>query len=183
MGMSRTEMIAIACVAVLAFWMLGAYNRLVRLRQTITAAFALVDAQFKQRHELLSGLIDSVLAQSAGADDDAASLDAARRQARVTAERVAQRPANAGRVASLALAEQVLQGTIASVVAHAQAHASLPGSARIGELLNELTTTQHRLAAASEAFNASALDYNRSIEQFPTRLIAGLFGFRVAGTL
>ncbi len=183
MSMSTNEIVVIAVVAVLTFWMLGAYNRLVRLRHTISTAFSAIDAQFKQRHELISGLIDSALALGADATDDAASLDAARRQARVAAERVAQRPANAGRVASLALAEQVLRGALASVVAPLQAHASLPGSTRVGELLDELTTTQHRLAAASEAFNASALDYNRSIEQFPTRLIAGLFGFRVAGTL
>jgi LemA protein len=181
MGMSTNEIVAIACVAVLAFWMLGAYNRLVRLRQTIAAAFAVVDAQFKQRHELLGELIEGVAVELAGGAEDAASLDAARRQARIAAERVAQRPATAGRVASLALAEQVLQGALARLVAHAQA--APPGAARIGEVLNELTTTQHRLAAVSESFNASVLDYNRSIEQFPTCVIAGRFGFRVAGRL
>jgi LemA protein len=177
MNMSTNEIVIAAAVAVLAFWMLGAYNRLVRLRQNIVAAFATVDVQLKQRHDLLGEMIDSVAAELEAAAEDAASLDAARRQARVAAERVAQRPANAGRVASLALAEQVLQGALARIVD------ASPGVPRIGELLSELTATQHRLAAARESFNDAALGYNRGIEQFPTRVIAGLFGFRVAGTL
>ncbi|MBP6775959.1 MAG: LemA family protein [Piscinibacter sp.] len=177
------EIAALAVVAMLGFWLLGAHNRLVRLRQGIGAAFAQVDTHLRQRHALLAELI---AAAGAGLDDAPEALDAieaARQQARVAADRVAQRPASAGRLASLVLAEQVLRTAVSRLFTLARTRPALRGDARLRAAMAELSATQHRLAAARDAFNAEVLGYNASVRQFPTRVVAGLFGFRAAGTL
>lgn len=181
--MSGDEIAAVAFVAVLGFWMLGAYNRLVRLRQAIAATFAQVDAQLRQRHQLLGDLIAAAGSEVADAPEVLTALEAARQQARIAADHAAQRPADAGRLASLVLAEQVLRTAVSRLVTLARARPTLRSDADLRAAMAGLSATQHRLAAARDAFNAEVLGYNASVRQFPTNLIVGLFGFGVAGTL
>ena len=181
--MSTNKIVAIAVLAVLAFWVLGAHNRLVRLRQAIAAAFAQVDVQLRRRHDLLAELIEAATAGLADTPQATSSLDAARLQARIAADRVAQRPLSAGRLASLALAEQVLRTALSRLVTLLKAHPALRVDPGLREALKNLSATQHRLSAANDTFNASVCDYNRSVRQFPTRLVAGVFGFHIAGEL
>jgi len=181
--MSTNEVIAIAVAAVLGFWMLGAYNRLVRLRQAIAAAFAQVDSHLKRRHELLAELIAAATAGLEDAPEAVGALEAARLQARVAADHAAQRSASAGRLASLALAEQVLRTASTRLLTLLRARPALVADPRLRAAMKSLSTTQHRLSAANDTFNAAVLDYNRGVQQFPTRLIAGMFGFSAAGQL
>ena len=181
--MSGDEIAALAVVAVLGFWMLGAYNRLVRLRQAIAATFAQVDAQLRQRHELLAELIAAASAELAGVPEVLAAVEAARQQARVAADRAAERPAGAGRLASLVLAEQVLRTAVSRLFTLARAQPALRSDGNLRAAMAGLSATQHRLAAARDAFNAEVLGYNASLRQFPTNLVAAMFGFGEAGTL
>ena len=181
--MTGRELLVIAVLAVLAFWTLGAYNRLVRLRQSVAVAFAQIDVHFRQRHDLLGELIEACADALADAPDAVAGLDAARRQTRVAADRAALRPASAGRLASLALAEQVLRTASLRLITLVKARPAMRSDPRLRAVTQSLSTAQHRVSAAREGFNATVLDYNRNVQQFPTRLIAGMLGFRVAGTL
>jgi LemA protein len=181
--MSSHEIIAIVGAAVMVFWMLGAHNRLVRLRQTLAAAFAQVDAQFSLRHELLGRLIEAAAAELAEAPEALAAAEAARQQARIAAERAAQRPSSAGRLASLALAEQVLRSALSRLITLVKSRPSLRNDPELRECWKNLSTTQTQFLAARNTFNAAVLDYNRSARQFPTRLVAAMFGFRAAGKL
>lgn len=181
--MSGNELALLAVVAILGFWILGAHNRLVRLRQAIAAAFALVDEQLRLRHDLLAELIAAAAGQLAQAPDAVAAAEAARQQARSAADRAVQRPASAGRLASLALAEQVLRRAISHLVTLARASPALRGDERLRAAIAGLSATQHRLAAAREGFNAEVTAYNASVRQFPTRLVAAMFGFHEGGTL
>jgi LemA protein len=181
--MSSLEIAVIAVAAVLGFWVLGAYNRLVRLRQTLATAFAQVDAQLRLRHELLAELIEAAAAELADTPEACAALEAARLQARIAADRAAHRPASAGRLASLGLAEQVLRTAASRLITLVKARPALRSDPKLREGLKKLSTTQTRLAAERHTFNAIVLDYNRSARQFPTRLVAAMFGFRAAGPL
>jgi LemA protein len=180
---TANEVAAIALGAVLAFWMLGAYNRLVRLRQAVATAFAELDTNLQQRHGLLGELVEAVAPEFGDAPEAVAAVEAARRQARVAADHAAQRPAHAGRLASLALAEQVLRTALTRLVTLIKAGQALHGDLRVRAAVNSLSTAQHRVSATRQSFNKAALDYNRGVQQFPTRLIAGLLGFQVAGKL
>lgn len=184
--MTAREVAAIAALAVIAFWMLGAYNRLVRLRQAVAVAFAQLDAQLQQRHELLAELVEAAaphMGDTPEAVAAVAAVEAARRQTRVAADHAAQRSAHAGRLASLALAEQVLRTALTRLVTLVKARPALHGDLRVRATVNSLATAGHRISAARLGFNKAVLDYNGSVQQFPTRLIAGLLGFQVAGKL
>lgn len=167
--MDSRSLVFILVAAVLVFWSVGAYNRLVGLRNALLRRFAPVDAQFRARHALLQRWAD-------GLDEaDAAALDgfrAACRQAEAACEHVQARPVRAGALSSLRLAEDIL----------AQARSRLPPGPdeALAAALVEADTT---LAFARRQFNESALAYNRAVSQFPTWVLAGLFGFRKAGTL
>ncbi len=181
--MSMNEIVAIAGAAVTGFWMLGAYNRLVRLRKTLVAAFAQVDAQLRLRHELLAELIEAAAAELVDAPEAVAAVEAARLQARIAADRAAHRAASAGRLASLVLAEQVLRTAVSRLITMVKARPALRSNPKLREGLRKLSTMQTQLAAARQSFNTAVLDYNRSAQQFPTRLVAAMFGFRAAGKL
>lgn len=181
--MSGAEIAALGIVAVLGFWMLGAHNRLVRLRQAIAEAFVQVDGLLRQRHQLLAELIEAAAAGLDDAPEALAAIEAARQQARVAADQAARRPASAGRMASLALAEQVLRSAVSGVVTLSRARPGLRSDERLRVCLDGLSALQHRLNAAQEAFNAQVSAYNAGVRQFPTRIVSGLFGFRSAGLL
>jgi LemA protein len=181
--MSTSQIAVIGGALVLMFWTLGAYNRLVRLRQTLAVAFAKVDDQLKQRHELQAELITVATAELADTPEAVAAVDAARRQARIAADHAAHRSVNAGRIASLALAEQVLRTALSRLLTLVKARPALKGDPRLREVMKQLSSTQQRLSTARETFNAAVLDYNHSVRQFPTRLLAAMFGFGAAGKL
>ncbi len=167
--MSTQSLALVLIAAVLLFWAVGAYNRLVGLRNELLRAFAAVDEQFQLRQAQLArwaeGLADRADTQAL------AALQAASRQAETACEHARARPARASAAVSLRLAEDIL----------AQARTTLrpPGDAPAAEL-SEADTA---LAFARRRFNEAAQVYNRAVSQFPTWLIAGLFGFRKAGTL
>jgi LemA protein len=147
----------------------GAYNRLVSLRGELLRCFAPVDEQFRARHTLLLRWADTL------AEADAAALEqlrAACAQAETACSHARPRPTHAPAVVSLCLAEEIL----------AQARTRLPaaGDEALAAALTEADTT---LAFARRQFNDAAEGYNRAVSQFPTWVIAGLFGFRKAGTL
>ena len=176
--MSSQTLVAMIVVAVLLFWAVGAYNRLVSLRGELLRCFVPVDEQFRARHALLLRWADAPDHAPSGTDsdaDDAVALDALRAactQAEAACSHARSRPADADALTSLRLAEEIL----------AQSRARLPatGDEALAAALNDGDTT---LAFARRQFNDAADNYNRAVSQFPTWLIAGLFGFRKAGTL
>lgn len=177
--MTRSQLIVWIALAVLLFWSVGAYNRLVGLRSALVTSFATVDAQFRHRHGLLLRLAD-VLEPRAGTDAAGlAAFRAACAQAEAACSRARLRPAALGLMTSLRLSEDIL----------ADARGRLPvepapaPDSELGALISELAAGDSTFAFACRQFNEHVQTYNRAVRQFPTSLLAGLFRFRTAGTL
>lgn len=177
------EHAGLVLVAVLGFWILGAHNRLVRLRQTVASAFVQVDVHLRQRHELLAELLAAASPLEADAPEAIVAVEAARLEARSAADQVAQRARQAERLARLVLAEKALRVEVSRLITLVKAHPQLRSDARLRSAMKQLSKTQHRLSAARESFNATVLQHNQSLQQFPTRLVAAMFGFVEAGKL
>ena len=179
--MSNSEIAAWAGAAALLFWGVGAYNRLVRLRGKLVQRFGPVDEQFKQRHALLMQQLDALAPVLASASAQAAprldALRAACQQAESACAHARQRPGAMGVITSLRMAEEILSDARARLPVPTTAGTTLP------ELRSKLATIDTTLAFARGQFNESVEVYNHAIRQFPTRLLAGLFGFRAGGTL
>jgi LemA protein len=180
--MNTSQAVTLLVLGVLMFWMVGAYNRIVEMRNTIANAYAQVDAQLRRRHELLPQLVDALRPQFDAEQGTFDAVLAASDQAHAAASVARSRPGAARAVASLALAEQVLShqlGLVHALLERRSADETDPLSAVVAEL----ASVDQQLAFARQLFNTAALSYNRAVHQFPTSMLAPLFRFTPAGQL
>lgn len=177
------SIVAIAIAAVLLFWTVGAYNRLVRLRSQALQAFGALDAQLR-RHIALAQSAAQASFVHGGAHDastPAAGLDAAASQYLASLAAAKAKPLDAEAIAALAAARGVLHMAW-------QRFAHAPRDAVQGPAITEKTEHEWnhlvlQVAAAVEEFNQMVRHYNEAVRQFPALLLAWLFGFRAARPL
>lgn len=185
--MSTQQTLGLIVAAVLVFWSVGAYNRLVRLRNGIGRAYVALELQITQRHALLLRWTEALRPFLGEAPQTADAVCAAAEQVVIAADRARQRPSAARVVASLRLAEDTLAASRARLVAELPAHLnqhSLSGaSLELAGFQDEIAAAGSTLALARRQFNEAIDRYNEAVLQFPTVLIASLFGFRPAGPL
>ena len=181
--MSPSNLIFIALFAMLVFWAVGAYNRLIRLKNTIANAFGQIDVQLKRRYDLIPNLVE---AAKKYLQHEQATLEAvmtARNQARAASDVARSRPANALAVITLASAEQALGGSLGRLFAVAEAYPELKADQTIREFSEELTSTENKISFARQAFNDAVLYYNNAQGQFPAVLVARVFNFAPSAML
>lgn len=175
--MSFQTMIYITLLAVAVFWAVGAYNRLVRLKNIIANAFGQIDVQLKRRYDLIPNLVEAAKKYLQHEQETLEAVIAARNQARSASDRVASRPGQADAVIALAAAEQTLGSSLGRLFALAEAYPDLKADQTIRELSEELTSTENKVGFARQAYNDAVLDYNNAQGQFPALLVARMFGF------
>lgn len=175
--MSVSTVVAIVLLAVVLFWMVGAYNRLVRLKNIIANAFGQIDVQLKRRYDLIPNLVEAAKKYLQHEHATLEAVISARNQARSASDAVRNRPGKAEAVMALAAAEQVLDGSLGRLFAIAEAYPELKADKTIRDLSEELTSTENKVGFARQAYNDAVLDYNNAQGQFPTLLLARLFGF------
>ena len=175
--MSLQTIVSLTLLAMLVFWAVGAYNRLVRLKNSMANAFGQIDVQLKRRYDLIPNLVEAAKKYLQHEQETLEAVIAARNQARSASDRVASRPGQADAVIALAAAEQTLGGSLGRLFALAEAYPDLKADQTIRELSEELTSTENKVGFARQAYNDAVLDYNNAQGQFPALLIARLFGF------
>lgn len=145
---------------------IGIYNQLVRLRQNVRQGVADIDAQLRQRHDLIPNLVETVKGY---AGHEAGTLEAviAARSAAARGE-----PDSGG--------EQKLRVALDNLLALGEAYPDLKASANFQSLQSELADVEDKLAAARRALNAAVARFNTAREAFPAVLFAGLLGFAEA---
>jgi len=181
--MSTTQIVSWIVLAVILFWGVGAYNRLVRLRNVIANSFAQIDVQLKRRYDLIPNLVEVARKYAAHERETLEAVTAARNQAKAAADVARTRPAAAGAITSLTLAEEVLGTAMGKLMALVEAYPELKADQSLRELAEELTSTENKVAFSRQLFNDATLDYNNAAQQFPTSMMANLFGFRAAAML
>ena len=161
-----TLIILVVIVAVIGLIVVGVYNRLVALNARADQAFADIDVQLKQRHDLIPNLVETVKGY---AKHEAGTLEAVI-QARNQATR-------AGSVEEKVQAENVLTGALGRLFAIAEAYPDLKANQNFLSLQGELADLENKLAAARRFFNNAVSEFNAVRRGFPTIAFAGLFGF------
>jgi len=162
-------LILLIVIVVLAVLVIGIYNRLVALRQNCNQAFADIDVQLKQRHDLIPNLVETVKGYAA---HEKGTLEAViqARTAAVSAERT-------GDPKAMASAEGVLGAALGRLIALSEAYPDLKANTNFQQLQAELTDIENKLAAARRFYNHAVGEYNTAREQFPAVIFAGMFGF------
>jgi LemA protein len=166
--MSTTGWIVLAVIVVIVLWVITVYNGLVSMRQRVSQAFADVDVQLRQRHDLIPNLVETVKGYAAHERGTLEAVIQARNSAVAAA---GQGPATQG------AAENMLSGALRQLFALSESYPNLKADANFRELQAELTDIENKIAAARRFFNNSVSEYNTGIQQFPAALFAGMLGF------
>src|SRR6266511_3390753 len=160
--------IVIGAIVLLVLWIVVIYNGLVAMRQRVNQAFADIDVQMKQRHDLIPNLVETVKGYASHERGTLEAVIQARNSA-ITAQ--------AGGVAAQAAAENVLSGALRQLFALSEAYPDLKANQNFQQLQSELSDIENKLAAARRFFNNAVQEYNTGIQQFPAALFAASFGF------
>ncbi len=182
-AMTSSTIVAITVAAVLLFWAVGAYNRLIRLRNDIANAFAQIDVQLKRRHDLIPNLVEVARKYLNHERDTLERVTAARAQVIAATDLVKAQPNQPGPIKSLGMAEGVLASAMGQFRAVVEAYPELKADLQLRELSEELTHTENKVAFSRQLFNDATLEYNNAAHQFPANIVAGLFGFHTAAML
>ncbi len=159
-------LIGLGLIALFAIFL---FNRLVTLRQAWNRAYADIDVQLKQRHDLVPNLVETVKGYAAH-ESGVFTQVAQARSAAVHATSIPERSA----------AEGALSGALSNLFAVAENYPQLRASENFQRLQDELSDLENKIAAARRFMNNAAAEYNSAIQQFPALLIAGPLGFQAA---
>ena len=155
--------ILLAVLAVGALWIIGAYNKLISLKNQVANAWKQIDVQLKRRHDLIPNLVNAV---KGAMDFEKSTLEA------VIAAR--NRAVSATGVAQVAQAEGELTQALGRLFALSENYPQLKATANIQQLQEELTSTENKVGFARQLYNDVATSYNTAQQQFPTNVVAGL---------
>jgi LemA protein len=178
-----TQIAALVAAALLFFWMVGAYNRLVRLRNALAAAWGQFDAQLQRRAAALPGLLEALRSAMVAEGSTMDGVAAAQRQVQSAADAMRGVPVRPDSAAALVVALGQLDSTLTRLLSLLDQHPDLRALDAVAAPLRELHDVDLRLAFARQLFNVASEDYNAAVDQFPTRLLVGFFRFGPAGRL
>lgn len=158
--------IFLALVVLLVVGAVAVYNSLVRLRVQCDNAWADIDVQLKRRHDLVPNLVETVKGYASHEKETLEEVTRARQQA-VSVEGPEARAA----------AEGMLTNALRQLFAVAEDYPDLKAAPNFRELQNSLSEIERALQNARRYYNAVVRDFNTKVEQFPSNLVAGAFGF------
>ena len=179
-GLFILLIIVLVLVFFVLMWVVGAYNRLVALRNRFKNAYAQIDVQLKRRYDLIPNLVETAKGYIKHERGTLEAVIAARNAASAANVAAAQNPGDAAAMKGLSGAETALTSTLGRLFAVAEAYPDLKANTTMMALMEELTSTENKVAFARQAYNDSVMVYNTDREVFPSNLIAGMFNFGAA---
>lgn len=162
-----TLIIILVVVAVLALWAVGIYNNLVKLRNNRENAFANIDVQLKQRHDLIPQLVATVKGYATHEKEVLMRVTEARTAAM-----------GASTVNDKIAAENTLSTALSGLRVSLEAYPELKANQNFLQLQGEISDVENKLAATRRFFNSTTRELNNAVQTFPSNILAGMFGFR-----
>jgi LemA protein len=169
--------IVIVVAVVLIAWLVGIYNRLVKLRNQFKNTFSQIDVQLKRRYDLIPNLVETAKGYMKHERETLEAVIAARNKAQAAEQAAATRPGDPAAIRGLQGAEAGLTGALGRFFALAESYPDLKANQNMLSLQEELTSTENKVAFARQAYNDSVMAYNTARESFPDTIIAGATGF------
>ena len=168
--------IILVIIAVLGFWAVAIYNKLVALKNRYENGFAQIEVQLKRRYDLIPNLVETAKGYMSHERETLEAVIAARNQAMAGLQAAAQNPGGADAIKELASAEGILGGALGRLNVVMEAYPDLKANQNMMQLTEELTTTENKVAFARQAFNDQVTSYNTYRQSFPPVVLAGMFG-------
>jgi LemA protein len=162
--------VVLALVIILALWVAGVYNGLVRLRNLVQEAWRQIDVELKRRHDLIPNLVETVRGYAGHEGQVLDSVVQARAAALAGSASVPQQAATEGG----------LSAALGRLFAVAESYPDLKANQNFLALQAELTETEDRVAAGRRFYNANVRELNTRVESFPSNMFASVFHFERA---
>lgn len=160
-------LIVAGIILLIVIWMTSLYNGLVRLRNRRQNAFADIDVQLRQRHDLVPQLVETVKGYSSHEKEVLSRVTEARAAAM-----------NATSINDKIQTEQQLTSALQGLKVSVEAYPDLKANQNFLHLQEELSDIENKLAASRRFFNGATTEYNNAVESFPGNLVARNFGFQ-----
>lgn len=161
-----TAIIVIVVVVILAAWLVSMYNSLVKMRNNRENAFADIDVQLKQRHDLVPQLVETVKGYAAHEKDTLERVINARNGA-----------IGAKTIDEKIVAENALSSALSGLKITLEAYPDLKANQNFLQLQEEIADLENKLSSVRRYFNSATKEYNNAVETFPSNILAGMFGF------
>ena len=159
--------IVLGIIAVVVIWGIVKYNSFIKLRNKRENAFADIDVQLKQRHDLIPQLVATVKGYASHEQETFTRITNARSGAM-----------NARTIDEKIAAENQLSSALAGLKVTVEAYPDLKANTNFMQLQEEISDIENKLSAVRRFFNSATKEYNTAIEMFPAKIIAGMCGFR-----
>jgi LemA protein len=169
--------VVLVLVAIVVAWLVGIYNGLVKRRNMFKNAFSQIDVQLKRRYDLIPNLVETAKGYMKYERETLEAVVAARNQASAAAQKAAAQPGDPAAMKELQGAEAGLSGMLTRFFALAEAYPDLKANQNMAQLMEELTSTENKVAFARQAYNDAVMLYNTARETFPAVMLAGPMGF------
>ena len=164
--------VLVVLIVAVALWFVSVYNGLIGLKNQVLNAWKQIDVQLKRRHDLIPNLVNTVKGAMNFERDTLEAVVAARNKA-ISAGAT-------GSVQATAAAESQLTGALSRLLAVVEAYPDLKATGNVGQLQEELTSTENKIAFARQLYNDTATLYNTRQAQFPANLVAASAGAQPA---
>lgn len=174
--MGLTTLIVLIIIALVVFYGISIYNKLVRLKNRYENAFAQIEVQLKRRYDLIPNLVETAKAYIKHERETLEAVIQARNAAVSGLQHAAREPGNAAAMHELAGAEGMLGSALGRLNVVMEAYPDLKANQNMMQVSEELTSTENKVAFARQAFNDSVTEYNSYRQSFPPVVFANAFG-------
>jgi LemA protein len=163
-----------------AIFVVGIYNTLVTLRNQFRNGFSQVDVQLKRRHDLIPNLVETAKGYMAHERGTLEAVINARAKATQANVQLAGNPNDPNGIRNVIQAESGLSGALSRLMVVSENYPQLKADTTMRQLMDELATTENRIAFSRQGYNDGVLNYNNAREVFPNVFVANMFGFQAA---
>ncbi|MCH9627533.1 MAG: Protein LemA [Chlamydiales bacterium] len=171
--------VLIILIVIVGGWIVGIYNRLVRLRNQVKNAWSQIDVQLQRRYDLIPNLVETVKTYMSYEQSTLQKVVEARNSALAARDQLEKSGGpTEGSLQDLIGAETSLKGALANVFALSENYPELRATENMQRLQEELTSTENKVAFARQSYNDNVMLYNTSQQEFPAALFASAFGHK-----
>jgi LemA protein len=156
------------------------YNTLITLRNRYKNAYSQIDVQLKRRYDLIPNLVETAKGYLKHERETLEAVIKTRNQAISANQKAAANPGDPGAMHGITGAETALTASLGRFFALAEQYPDLKANQTMSQLMEELSSTENRVAFARQGYNDAVMEYNVAREKFPNLLIANPFGFKEA---